>query len=174
MSTTAPTARPPRTSTVRVAPADAFERLIWDRPHCCNACFSRLQWDGRLAEDAAGAHGHDAHDPAGLDYGETTVRDDETGQVIGTAPRGTHRNHPLYSEATVCNECGSVNGTAPDDKLSTTAALERLGPLADRLAECGIEVDRRAMAVLVRKAKAADRKDKPMFKKAVELGMSHA
>ncbi|WP_161972942.1 HNH endonuclease [Halostella pelagica] len=95
-----------------------------------------------------------------------------------------HRNgrvcsncHARMNDASVCPDCSSPNGWAPDDTLSRREMLSRARPLVERLREQGIAVDAEVVRHTVRKLKSrSDLQglDSEIFARAVKLGVRHA
>jgi len=149
-------------------PEDIFQELIWENPEICNDCFAKIRDRTELdaGADRLGTGNQPTDTLERFGVGEVGY-DAEDVEAFGATP--------MYLARTFCGECGRRRARPHD--LSLQEAVDRVGPLIDRLREQDIPVDEEAVYALVRECKSRDAiqgYDTEIFDRATRLGVRRA
>ena len=147
----------------RDEPGNVYRRYIFEDPAICSECHRRMRNGPRRTLWASVGHDKEAKDPI-PEYAQRDGRE-AYGEVA------------IYPMATICEDCGSVEGRADDYTLSKREAIDRCEPMATRLEEIGEPVDVDVLKRAVGKLKSDPRLeafDTEIFERATKIAVRRA
>lgn len=151
-----------------VDPAEAFDVLVFENPRVCSGCFEHVRDIDQATLRYGRAEPLDVQDVHRTDQA-TLEPDADRIDAYGELESARAR--------TTCRTCGRIGCWADDATLTQMQALRLTVPLADRLEEAGVPINRHALRKAVRELKSREEiqgYDTEIFRRATKIAINRA